>query len=169
MSSSVALRGRARLRLVLGGVVVLAALGVVLYPKLSGRPARAPETLALGAVVDVLGGEVAVSEFAGGWPAELCAGEARHADALLAARASGTAPTIVDVSALDSISRETLRSRLVEAALDDGGAIAFDLTGVSVRALEGPLDEAVRVHVGPGGVLVSRAPLAAAGEPSLAE
>lgn len=168
MSCSTALRGRAPLRLLLGGALVLVALGVALYPTLSGRPRRAPETLALGGVVDVLGGEVAASELAGGWPAEVCAGEARHADTLLAARASGTAATIVDVSALDSISRETLRSRLVEAALDEGGAIAFDLTGVTVRALEGPLDGAVRVQVGPGGVLVSRAPLGA-GEPSSAK
>jgi hypothetical protein len=157
-------RGRAPLRAILVGALVLVAAGVVLYPKLSGQPRRAPETLALGGVVDVLEGEVAASELAGGWPAEVCAGEARHTDLLLAARADGSAATIVDVSALDSISRETLRSRLVEAALDDGGAIAFDLTGVTVRALEGPLDEAVRVQVGPGGVLVSRTPLAAAVE-----
>ncbi len=49
---------------------------------------------------------------------------------------------------------------------DDGGAIVFDLTGVTVRALEGPLDGAVRAQVGPGAVLASRAPLAAAGEPN---
>lgn len=169
MSRCMALRGRAPLWLLLAGALVLGVLGVALYPTLSGQPRRAPETLALGGVVDVLGGEVAASDLAGGWPAEVCAGEARHADALLAARASGTAATIVDVSGLDSISRETLRSRLVEAALDDGGAIAFDLTGVTVRALEGPLDGAVRVQVGPGGVLVSRAPLAAAGEPNRAK
>ena len=168
MSPCADIRGRARLRTVLLGAVVLVVAGVALYPKLSGQPRRAPETLALGAVVDVLDGEVAASELAGGWPAELCAGDSRHTEALLAARSGGTAATIVDVSALDSISRETLRSRLVEAALDDGGAIAFDLTGATVRALEGPLDGAVRVQVGAGGVLVSRAPLAAAEEPSSA-
>jgi len=159
-------RGRAPLPLLVGGVLALGALGFALYPTLSGRPRRAPETLALGGVVDVLGGEVAASELAGGWPAELRAGDARHADELLAARASSAAATIVDVSALDSIARETLRSRLVEAALDDGGAIAFDLTGVTVRALEGPLDCAVRVQVGAGGELLSRAPLAAPGGPA---
>ncbi|MEZ6015094.1 MAG: hypothetical protein R3F49_08275 [Planctomycetota bacterium] len=151
--------GRVAARLGLPMFLLVLAAGVMLWTQRGGAPA-APEPLALGRVLDVLGDEVPALEFGAGPPAEFCAGEARHVDELLAARAGQMIPTVIDVSTLDPIARETLQSRLVEAALDDGGPIAIDVSGATVRALEGPLDGAVRVTVGADGVLVSRAPLA---------
>jgi len=161
--TAMASRSSKKLVLVLG-VVVLAAAGFAAWRALTPADAPAPETVALGGVSDTLGGEVAAAELAGGLPSTYLIGDAGDVDALLAARATAgdTVATIVDVSKLDSIAREALTSRLVEAALDDGGAIAVDITGVTVRALEGSFDGPVRVALAVGNVVTSRAPLEAA-------
>lgn len=142
------------------GVVVLAIGGFAAFR--ATRPkAAAVESVALGGVLDALGGEAQAADLAGGLPATFLVGDPDDVDALLAARAAAGTPvaTIVDVSRVDAIAREALQSRLVEAALDEGGAIATDLTGATVRALEGAQDGPLRVTVGVGLVVQDRAPL----------
>lgn len=155
-----------KVQLALVAVVLLLALGggAKLYMDRQLRPEAAPETITLGQVQDVLelDTEVGAAELAGGLPATLHVGAAQDVDALLAARRGSTATTLIDVSGLDAIGREALSTRLVEAALEDGGAIAVDASGVTVRALQGPLAGAVRVELDAASVLVARAPLGAA-------
>lgn len=155
-------RGRGRARVWIG-VALLGAVALGAALKLSGGPQAAPELPSLGRVVDALGGETSPVELAGGLPAVFHVGRARDLAQLLSARmetSMSDVVTIVDVSHLDALARESLSSQLVEAALEDGGALATDLTGATVRALSGPLDGAVRVMLDAGGAVVTRAPLA---------
>jgi hypothetical protein len=139
--------------------LVLAALGgaAATYPMWRPKPTLPP--LTLGHVSDVLGEEVAAQEFLGAFPVVVHVGPPSAVETLLAARRGGDTATIVDTSTLDPVSRETLTARLVEAALEDGGAIAVDSAGVTVRQLAGSLDGAVRVEVDAGGHVASRRPI----------
>ncbi len=149
--------GRSVRRRVLLLAAMLALAVVAWRLRSSGSPKVPP--LELGWVQDVLGEQVSATDFLGALPAVVNVGPARAVDQLLAARALDSTPTIVDVSGIDAVRREALAARLVEAALEDGGAIATDATGVSVRSLAGTFDGAVRVEIDGGGFATLRKPI----------
>lgn len=151
-------RGRVRRIMLLGIVLAVGGGAAATYPMWRPKPPLPP--LTLGNVSDVLGEEVAAQELLGSFPVTVHVGPASAVDALLAARSgSADTATIVDVSTLDLVARETLTARLVEAALEDGGAIAIDAAGVTVRQLAGSLDGAARVEVDAAGHVAERRPL----------
>ena len=149
--------GRPARRRILILVAMLALAAVAWRLRSSGTPKVPP--LELGWVQDVLGEQVSAQEFLGAFPAVVNVGPARAVDQLLAARTANSTPTIIDVSGINAVRREALAARLVEAALEDGGAIATDTTGASVRSLAGTFDGAVRVEIDGRGFATLRKPI----------
>lgn len=142
-------------------IVVALCAAAAIWQLQRGRATPPPRPADLGWVQDPLGGQVLATELCGGLPAVVCVGAASHVETLLAVRArtDDARAYLVDVSALDDLAREALEARLVEAALDEGGAIGIDVTGASVRALEGAHVGPVRVSLDARGVVTERQPL----------
>jgi len=103
-----------------------------------------PEVVELGSAPDVLVGDSPMDEVVSGWPATFLIGDARDVTRVLSARTDlsghvleGWTVTVVDGSDLGPLDLASVEEILVEAALDDYGAILLDTDGSLSRSLSG--------------------------------
>jgi hypothetical protein len=61
----------------------------------------------------------------------------------------------VDGSELDALAATAVRDHLVEAALENGGAICFDKSGACARSLRGGSRERMLVRLGQDGSMIA--------------
>ena len=125
-----------------------------------------PEVVELGIAPDVLAGASPMEEVVGGWPTTFLVGDARDVTSLLAARTDlagrvleGEVVTVVDAAGLGPLDLAPLEEALVEAALEDGGAILLDTDGTLSRSLSGVARRPTLVRLSADRVVLARVAL----------
>lgn len=125
-----------------------------------------PEVVELGIAPDVLAGASPMEEVVSGWPTTFLVGDARDVTNLLAARTElvdqvlgGEVVTVVDAAGLGPLDLAPLEEALVEAALDDGGAILMDTDGRLSRNLSGVAQRPTLVRLSADRVVLARVAL----------
>lgn len=122
-----------------------------------------PVTLSFAPLVDAFGEPVELIDALraeGDPPWRLMVGGADQLTGLLALRADGAAATIVDMSVAAPLQRDAVRAKVLDAALDRGGALLLDGDGTNVRALRGASQAITLVTLDARRVILAATPLA---------
>ena len=125
-----------------------------------------PEVVELGSAPDVLVGDSPMDEVVSGWPTTFLVGDARDVTRILTARAdladrvlAGDVVTVVDGSGLGPLDQAPVEEILVEAALEDGGAILLDTDGSLSRNLSGVAQRPTLVRLSEEHIVLARVAL----------
>jgi hypothetical protein len=125
-----------------------------------------PEVVELDRAPDVLVGNSPMDEVVSGWPTTFLIGDARDVTRILEARTDladrvleGEVVTVVDGSGLGPLDLAPVEEILVEAALEDGGAILLDTDGSLSRNLSGVAQRPTLVRLSEERVVLTRVAL----------
>ena len=125
-----------------------------------------PEVVELGLAPEVLAGASPMDEVVSGWPSTFLIGNARDVTRLLGARTDlagqvlgGEVVTVVDAAGLGPLDLAPLEETLVEAALENYGAILLDTDGSLSRRLSGVAQRPTLVRLSEERVVLARVAL----------